>query len=56
MPSAQEIANNTSYMEWSGMYMAAKDSKESGNSGAKPPKFEAGNSFVKWQKLTEAYL
>ena len=36
--------------------MSAKDSKESGNSGAKPPKFEAGNSFVKWQKLTEAYL
>ena len=38
------------------MYMSAKNSKESENSGAKPPKFEAENSFVKWQKLTEAYL
>ena len=56
LPSAQEIANSRSYMELSGMYMSAKDSKESGNTSNKPPKFEAGTSFVKWQKLAEAYL
>ena len=56
IPSAQEIASCGSYMKLSGMYMSAKDSKKSGNNSNKPPKFKAGTSFVKWQKLAEAYL
>ena len=48
MPSAQEIAETSSYMKLSSMYMFAKVSKESGDTRDKPPQFEAGNSFVKW--------